>query len=107
MFLLYLSKSNNKKYITFILEESSKLESQPRQKPKAKFRDSFILDTKDEGLYSTFEENEFTDPNEITSLRSIIKKSEDDQNNGILRRVVWIIDFQIIHKYLKCFRNYS
>ncbi|XP_029346957.1 MATH and LRR domain-containing protein PFE0570w [Acyrthosiphon pisum] len=62
-------------------KESSKLESQPRQKPKAKFRDSFILDTKDEGLYSTFEENGFTDPNEITSLRSIIKKSEDDQNN--------------------------
>ncbi|XP_050053187.1 serine-rich adhesin for platelets isoform X3 [Aphis gossypii] len=62
-------------------KESSKLDSQPRQKPKAKFRDSFILDTKDEGLYSTFEENGFSDPNQITSLRSIIKKSEDDQNN--------------------------
>jgi hypothetical protein len=62
-------------------KESSKLDSQPRQKPKAKFRDSFILDTKDEGLYSTFEENGFTDPNDITSLRSIIKKSEDGQNN--------------------------
>ncbi|XP_015368513.1 PREDICTED: uncharacterized protein LOC107164983 isoform X2 [Diuraphis noxia] len=62
-------------------KESSKLDSQPRQKPKAKFRDSFILDTKDEGLYSTFEENGFTDPNEITSLRSTIKKTEDDQNN--------------------------
>ncbi|XP_022178750.1 serine-rich adhesin for platelets-like isoform X2 [Myzus persicae] len=62
-------------------KESSKLDLQPRQKPKAKFRDSFILDTKDEGLYSTFEENGFTDPNEITALRSIIKKTEDDQNN--------------------------
>jgi hypothetical protein len=59
------------------------LDSQPRQKPKAKFRDSFILDTKDEGLYSSFEENGFTDSNQITPLRSIIKKTEDDQNNGI------------------------
>lgn len=77
----------------FILEESSKLDSQPRQKPKAKFRDSFILDTKDEGLYSTFEENGFTDSNEITPLRSIIKKTEDDQNNGILRKLMYIIGF--------------
>lgn len=56
------------------------------QKPKAKFRDSFILDTKDEGLYSTFDQNGFTDPNSIT-LRSIIKKSEDDQCNGIYRKM--------------------
>jgi len=42
-------KSNNL-YILFVLEESSKLDTQPRQKPKAKFRDSFILDTKDEGF---------------------------------------------------------
>ncbi|XP_060837850.1 serine-rich adhesin for platelets-like isoform X2 [Rhopalosiphum padi] len=62
-------------------KENSKLDSQPRQKPKAKFRDSFILDTKDEGLYSSFEENGFTDSNQITPLRSIIKKTEDDQNN--------------------------
>lgn len=74
-------------------EESSKLDSQPRQKPKAKFRDSFILDTKDEGLYSTFEENGFTDPNQITSLRSIIKQTDDDQNNGIFKKWVWYIDF--------------
>jgi len=44
-------------YVDF-LEESSKLETQPRQKPKAKFRDSFILDTKDEGLYSTFQKTD-------------------------------------------------
>ncbi|XP_025197681.1 uncharacterized protein LOC112596298 isoform X1 [Melanaphis sacchari] len=66
-------------------KESSKLESQPRQKPKAKFRDSFILDTKDEGLYSTFEENEFTDPSQITSLRSIIKKTDDQNNETIVK----------------------
>lgn len=64
------------------LEESSKLDTQPRQKPKAKFRDSFILDSKDESLYSNFQQNGYTDPNAIT-LRSIIKKSEDDQSNGI------------------------
>lgn len=67
-------------YIIYFLEDNSKLDSQPRQKPKAKFRDSFILDNKDEGLYSTFQQNGFTDPN---SLRSIITKSEDDQSNGI------------------------
>ncbi|XP_025405258.1 serine-rich adhesin for platelets-like isoform X2 [Sipha flava] len=61
-------------------KESSKFDEQPRQKPKAKFRDSFILDTKDEGLYSTFEQNGYTDPNSI-SLHSIIKKSEDDNCN--------------------------
>lgn len=64
------------------LEDSSKFETQPRQKPKAKFRDSFILDTKDEGLYSNFQENGFTEPNSVT-LHSIIKKSEDDQSSGI------------------------
>ncbi|VVC32142.1 Hypothetical protein CINCED_3A001922 [Cinara cedri] len=60
--------------------KSSKLDTQPRQKPKAKFRDSFILNSKDEGLYSNFQQNGFTDPNSIT-LRSIIKKSEDDESN--------------------------
>lgn len=69
--------------IVFLLEESSKMETQPRLKPKAKFRDSFILDTKDEGLYSAFEENGFTEPGNSVTLRSIIKNSEDDQNNGI------------------------
>lgn len=57
------------------------MDAQPRQKPKAKFRDSFILDTKDEGLYSEFEQNGFTEPGSIT-LRSIIKNPEDDQSNG-------------------------
>jgi len=57
------------------------LDAPPRQKPKAKFRDSFILDTKDEGLYSEFEQNGFTEPNSIT-LRSIIKNPEDDRSNG-------------------------
>lgn len=71
----------------FFLEENSKLDGQPRQKPKAKFRDSFILDTKDEGLYSTFDQNGYTDPNSIT-LRSIIKTSEDDQCNGIYRKTI-------------------
>lgn len=68
--------------MVLFLEESSKLETQPRQKPKAKFRDSFILDSKDESLYSNFQQNGFTDPNSIT-LRSIIKKSDDDQSEGM------------------------
>lgn len=67
--------------ICLFLEESSKLDSQPRQKPKAKFRDSYILDNKDEGLYSTFQQNGFTEPNSIT-LSSIITNPEDDQSNG-------------------------
>lgn len=70
------------KYGFFFSEENSKLETQPRQKPKAKFRDSFILDSKDESLYSNYQQNGFTDPNSIT-LRSIIKKSDDDQSNGM------------------------
>lgn len=80
------------------------MDSQPRQKPKAKFRDSFILDTKDEGLYSTFEENGFSDPNQITSLRSIIKKSEDDQNNGTYFKILSVIHWFLIN--LKLFKMF-
>ncbi|XP_050543400.1 serine-rich adhesin for platelets-like isoform X2 [Daktulosphaira vitifoliae] len=70
------------KHERHVANENSKLESQPRQKPKAKFRDSFILDTKDEDLYSTFKQNGFNDTNSI-NLSSIIKKNEneDSQNN--------------------------
>lgn len=80
------------------VEESSKLETQPRQKPKAKFRDSFIFDTKDEGLYSAYEQNGFTEPSSVT-LRSIIKTpDEDDQDrqgtkkkpNGVRSRIFLI-----------------
>jgi hypothetical protein len=38
-------------------------------------------------LYSTFEQNGYTDPNSI-SLHSIIKKSEDDNCNGIYRKII-------------------
>lgn len=73
------------------LDENSKSETQPRQKPIAKFRDSFILDTKNEGLYSTFQENGFSEPNAIT-LRSIIKNPEDDRssNGGIEWKLILI-----------------
>lgn len=67
--------------VCLILEDSSKLDTQPRQKPRAKFRDSFILDTKDEGLYSTLQENGFSDSNSI--MLHSVKNSGCDQKNGI------------------------
>lgn len=94
-------KNENKNESVFVvfgfLDESSKSDTQPRQKPIAKFRDSFILDTKNEGLYSTFQENGFSEPNSIT-LRSIIKNPEDDRssNDGIEWKPM-----------LKSFKNYN
>ncbi|XP_050434763.1 serine-rich adhesin for platelets isoform X2 [Adelges cooleyi] len=69
------------KHERHVANETSNLETQPRQKPKAKFRDSFILDSKDEDLYTTFKQNGFTDANSI-SLNSIINQDvEENQNN--------------------------
>ncbi|KAL1140460.1 hypothetical protein AAG570_000392, partial [Ranatra chinensis] len=70
------------KHQQFVRKETSTSETQPRQKPKAKLRDSFISQSTDEDLTSLSTSLDDAQTRGL-SLRSIIQKHEDIARSNI------------------------